>query len=189
MAENILKTLQDNKIVLFISSQNSHADTLAEVARQAQRVYAALAIISYRTTSGALEAALSKAGVKTKNCFFLDPLTGNAKKASANTLLTSSPADFTEMGLSISELLKTGNFPFVLFDSPAAMLLYQDHETVLQFMHSIITKCRVAGIQLAFVAVESAASQELIKDLHLFVDDVLNLEEGTTGARLVEAFK
>jgi len=188
---SIVKGLQNNKIVMFVASEKLYKDSLTSVAKQAQSLFSSIAFLSYRAPGATLESQLAKAGVKTKNCFFIDVLTANVKKASAgsNILFVNSPADLNEVGVAASELIKTGKFHFLLFDGPGAMLLYQDYDIVLQFIHNIITKCRVAGVQLAFFAIDVAANKELIKDLHLFVDEVVDLGAPIADEKLVEAFR
>lgn len=165
-------------VTIFLCPGEKHQDALEGIARESQHTYAGAIIVSYRQPASKLNQSLARANIDTARFFFVDVLTSTMRKPekAANTLFISSPGDLTELGLMLSELLRSRAFPIMIFDSVSAMLIYQENDAVVQFLHNLITKCRVANVRLVFIVSQEEGSIQLMKDLQMFVDDIIEFD-------------
>lgn len=166
-----------NDVTIFLCPGEKHQTALESLAQESQRTYSGAVIVSYRQPANVLNQSLARAKIDTAKFFFVDVMTSTTHKLekSPNTMFISSPGDLTELGLMLSELLRSRAFPVMIFDNVSAMLVYQEHDAVVQFLHNLITKCRVANVRLAFIMSQEEGSIQLLKDLQMFMDDVIEL--------------
>lgn len=81
------------------------------------------------------------------------------------------------MSIAISNALESGRFGCMIFDSLSTMLIYHDVVTVTKFVHSLIVRARSFNCTSIFTYLRGDIKSPLIKDLAMFVDEVVDLRK------------
>jgi hypothetical protein len=89
------------------------------------------------------------------------------------------PSNLTEIGIAVSELLKTMNTTkvWVLLDSVNSMLIYISSINLTKFIHFITSKLKILNISGVFLAVDKGIEPSTRMQLESFVDEVIETEE------------
>jgi len=94
-----------------------------------------------------LEAKIKGQGIDTNQLVFLDGITvqsGGQKTSKENFYFVDSPKELTELSVLTENILKElKGKKFILLDSASTLLVYNQHETVEKFVHSMISKARI----------------------------------------------
>ncbi|MBN2422328.1 hypothetical protein JXB41_03810 [Candidatus Woesearchaeota archaeon] len=108
--------------------------------------------------------------------FFVDAISATVQTPEGvdNCSFVSSPTVLTDLSLAFSEALSNKECDNAVFDTISTLVVYQDINSVIKFVHNLITKIRVLNKKSIFVALKED-SEELIKDLNMFVDNVVEM--------------
>ncbi|MBI2130684.1 hypothetical protein HYU10_02845 [Candidatus Woesearchaeota archaeon] len=176
---DIKKEIHSNQIVLSILSNYYYNESLLKVLKgigDKKICYVAL-----NKTADSLIKSFRANGIGTDNIFFIDAVTRPAVsgKPSLNSILVSSPYALTELGIAISEILKSKAFEFVVFDSLSTLNIYQQENksAASKFTSHIINKIRNHGHKGVFTCLENDADSELVKKSLMYVDKVLDIRD------------
>lgn len=71
--------------------------------------------------------------------------------------------------------MKTGKFDALLFDSLSTLLIYNKKDAVSKFIQSMINKLRTNNMTVVFTALKGDTEKGLLKEVGLFVDEVVEL--------------
>ena len=63
-----------------------------------------------------------------------------------------------------------------MFDSLSTLLIYNKKETVSKFVHSVVNKIKASNITAVFTALEGDTQSALLKEIGMFVDEVIHVE-------------
>lgn len=150
---------------------------ILEITKHLSSNYSAVCYVSLNRMYSTLTESLSEAKVNTRNIMFIDALTQAAttkKPKESNCTYINSAASLTELGIAISETLKTGKFDVILFDSLSTLLIYNKSNVVCEFVHSLVNKIRALKVTAVFTALEEDTESELLKKVGLCVDDIID---------------
>ena len=64
---------------------------------------------------------------------------------------------------------------FVIFDSVSVLLVYERSLSAMKFVHNMVLMMRQGNINTVFIILKEDVSEELMKDLSMFVDKVVEL--------------
>jgi hypothetical protein len=121
-------------------------------------------------------------GVDLTQVTFIDAVTqshhvsGNAETAPGTVRYISNPANLTDMGIAVTEVLKEHHSGKVciLFDSISTLLIYLPSQNISKFIHFVTNKLRLMDISGVFLAVEKGLDPMLMSQLTTFVDTVID---------------
>ena len=85
-----------------------------------------------------------------------------------------SPSALTDLSLAFTKAVQEMNCTNVLFDSISTLAVYQDIGEIIKFTQNMMTKARVTNVKSVYIALKED-SEELVKDLTMFVDGVVEL--------------
>ena len=113
-------------------------------------------------------------GLSSDKFYFIDAITSTVGTPPliSNCSFISSPTALTDISLAFSDALLTCDN--AIFDTISTLIVYEDINSVIKFVHNLITKIRVINKKAVFVALKED-SEELIKDLNMFVDIVTEM--------------
>ena len=177
MAEDIIKGMEANQIVLIIIPNEIYSDAIMDIAKQLSGKYKNICYVSLNKLYNSLIAALEKKGVNTGKFYFVDAITKTADPnfdGGKKCKCVSSPSHLTEISLEISAGLKDNKPDCLLLDSLSTLLIYQKDEVVTQFVHSLVARLRSANCTTFFTALEGDTQRNLIKQLGMFVDKTIH---------------
>lgn len=123
-----------------------------------------------------------KAGINLDNVHFIDAITkyaiGKESEGAVNCTFVNNPSNLTEMGIAVTELLKTinGNKVWVLLDSVNSMLIYISSANLTKFIHFITSKLKILDISGVYLAVEKGIEPSTLMQLESFVDGIVESE-------------
>lgn len=177
MTNNLSSDIEGNQVILILMSKENcpkmHTDLVKKVKKFSKGVCFTCFSHPFKSTLS----AFSKENINTMDMMFIDVLTSTVKKPenAENCFFVDSPSDLTELNLTYSEIISSGKIDTSIFASISTLLIYQDALAVIQLVHSIINKSRLKNVKLIFTAAKEDKNTELIKDMHMFVDKVIEL--------------
>ncbi len=142
--------------------------------------------VNLNKTTESLMKNLGDSNIDTKNIFFIDAVTKsvNSDVEYDNALLVSSPYALTELGIAISEVLKSNAFDILVFDSLSTLNLYSNElkNSSGKFTAHVINKIRMSKSKGVLTCLRDDVATDLIRQSSMFVDKVIildNFEERT----------
>ncbi len=121
-------------------------------------------------------------GVDLATVSFVDAVTrnsiGNAENIPGVVRFVNNPANLTDLGIAVTEVLKdhSGKKVCILYDSVSTMLIYLSSQNISKFIHFVTNKLRLMDLSGIFLAVEKGLDPMLISQLTTFVDTVIDTE-------------
>ena len=116
--------------------------------------------------------------VTPKHIFFIDTVSRGIGKAREreNVLYVSSPGSFTELSLAIAEVVRTGAFDCIIFDSISTLSIFDTHGNAAErFVSSTIQKTKSLGKMGVFTCLASDMNSQIVQRSCMYVDKVVNI--------------
>jgi len=127
-----------------------------------------------------------KTGIDTSNLFFIDMVTpqaiGKRMEDTEQVNFIDRPGDLTKAGILITNIMKgiqDEKIAFV-FDTINTMLIYSNKVSVSRFVHFIINKIRIQGIQGYFIMVDKSLDTDLVSEFEMLTDISIPRDEQIT---------
>lgn len=167
--------LASGQIILMVTSKSKYLSVVGDI-HDGLSGLGTLGYVTVNKPYATICKDLEKKGINPKEVFFVDAITATVQAPPIvnNCYFVASPTSLTDLSLSFSSLASENNCEIIFFDTISTLMVYQDIGTVIKFVHNLITKIRVLGKKLVFLAFKED-SEELIKDLNMFVDKVIEL--------------
>ncbi|MCX6775981.1 MAG: hypothetical protein NT130_03985 [Candidatus Micrarchaeota archaeon] len=138
--------------------------------------------ITFNRPYSTLKKTIEDQGLDLSRLFFIDLITESAggKAERCNNyrcFYVSSPKNLTELSILIEQamLRLSGEKRFVFIDSISTMLVYNDADTVLRFMHSLTGKMRLLGITGIVFLLEKESDEKFLAQVSQFCDTVVTI--------------
>jgi KaiC/GvpD/RAD55 family RecA-like ATPase len=179
--------LDSNNVILVVVEKEKYLSELITVIKEIESIADKTCYVSLTQPYQALLETLKKNSINPEKFRFIDVLTNTVKEEKSTDACTyvSSPSALTEISVAFSKVSEGAKFAIV--DSITTLLIYEDENSVIRFTHSLMTKTRILGQKTIFIALREDKDNNLIKDLHMFVDKVIY--PGSVEGRLEEAIK
>ena len=116
-----------------------------------------------------------RAKIDTRLIIFIDAITmitgANVKKQD-NCLFIGSPENLSDISIAMDQAVRSlpGNNKFLFFDSLNTLLIYNNVETVVKFIHFLAGKMRVWKVKGIIISLKKKSNDELIDELTQFCD-------------------
>lgn len=168
-----------SQIIVLIIPEDNYTERLVKVVKELSKLPTKLCYISLNRPYISLINIFQKAGLNTDNIYFIDAITRTAQLATkcTNCEFVSSPGALTELSVTISNIMETNQYRYIIFDSLSTLLVYESDNTIAKFVHFLMAKVRVAGCNAVFTCLKQDADSILVKDINMFADKVIDLEE------------
>jgi hypothetical protein len=130
-----------------------------------------------------LKKSYEEQGVSMDRVYFIDAVTkyamGHDPLPLKNCRFVSNPANLTDLGIAVTEILKelSGKKVCLLFDSVNSMLIYISSRNITKFIHFVTNKLRLLNFAGIFLAVEKGLDPEVLVQLTTFVDEVIDTDK------------
>ncbi|HVP96771.1 DUF7504 family protein [Methanoregula sp.] len=174
------KELELKKIFLILSSPGMIRQRNSEIIREISSLGYHTVVITTNFPYSVLTKMYSQSGIPPENVSFIDAATrgsiGNVKNIPGIVRYVNSPANLTDMGIAVTEVLKehAGQKVCIMFDSVSTMLIYLSSENISKFIHFVTNKLRLTDVSGIFLAVEKGLDPMLMTQLTTFVDTVVD---------------
>ncbi len=136
--------------------------------------------VTLNKTADALKEDFVKAKIDFKKIIFVDAITKTLKNVpdyTNNVYCINSPGALTELAIAIDKIID--KFDYLIFDSITNLLVYQEKSHVDRCLSDIINKLRNSGKKAIFYALSVKEQQLLIKEVGMFVDNVVDFTSKT----------
>lgn len=169
----IEREIVKNKILMLsVSSKNYRGATgdLIDFSKNFKKT-------CYVTLNDPSDSIISKLGKDSKRVYFIDCVTSTVKKPAdrEGVIYVSSPRALTEISIALKKAIDGFKMDFVIFDSVSALLVYEKSLSAMKFVHNMVLMLRESNMSVVFVILKEDVSEELMKDLSMFVDKVVEL--------------
>ncbi len=125
-----------------------------------------------------LATILKKNDIDIKKLYFIDAISGvigKIKSDAENCIIVQNPSALTDLSICITEACTSKNPGFLILDSVSTMLVYNNENATVRFIHYLITelrKCKVSGIILSL---EKDMEKKIIDNIVTFCDKVIKI--------------
>ncbi|NYZ79399.1 hypothetical protein H0N99_04600 [Candidatus Micrarchaeota archaeon] len=140
------------------------------------------AYVTFNRPYSTLKATIKGMGLDLSKLFFIDLITesagGSAERcATDNCFYVSSPKNLTELSILMEQamLRLPAEKRFVFIDSISTMLIYNDPDTVLRFIHALTGKMRLLGITGIIFLLEKESDEKFKAQVAQFCDKVITI--------------
>lgn len=180
MGLDLMKRIGSASVVVVIIPNEKYNQYIIDIAQELGLPYNAICYVSLNKLYNALSRGMDAHDINKKKFFFIDGITRSVTPEPPefdNCVYITSSSALTELSLSISQAISTNVFQCMLFDSLSTLLIYNKSEVVTQFVHDQMGKVMGANCVAVFTCLEGDTKSDLIKNLGMFVDDIIHLGE------------
>ncbi len=171
------KEITKNKIILFLVPKEDYQVELLRISRNvADNFGKKIAYVSLNKPTETIIDNLKKNNIDTKKFLFIDAV-AKKSKSDQDAVCISSLKNFEKFKGELNKILEKEKIKCLIFDSLSTMLIYQDENIIVKFTHDLITNLIEDGACGEFMCLSEDVDSTLIKDVSMFVDKVLNLEQ------------
>lgn len=167
-------------LTLLIIPNKEYQEDALRLTKQLSARYEKICYVSLNELYGSLKKTFSGNGIPMQKFFVVDAITRRTdacRKAEGSCFFVSSPNSLIELSLAITDAMRTQGSQLLLFDSVSTLLIYESADIVTKFMHSLVGKVKEAGADSIFIALQSDIDSETVKDLEMFVNETLTMDE------------
>ena len=169
MKKNMDKYISKNDIVVFLIPNKKYSAALDNIIKTVSKSYKKICYVSLNKPCYTVAKAFSEAKADTKKLFFIDCVSQNARQSKGiNVSYVSSPKALTELNIAINKVLGIQKTEIIVFDSLSTLLVYQQTQTIIKFVHSIISTLRNKSSKAVFLCLKEDIKTDLIKDISMF---------------------
>jgi archaellum biogenesis ATPase FlaH len=167
------------QILVLVIPAEEYQTYLPAIVRQIGREFKNILYVSLNKPYESILEMISENDLDSGKFTFIDGITKTADIPVEDTgcVFISSPSSLTELSLGISNLIEGREYDFMLFDSLSTLLVYESQAVVSKFLHFIIAKLRLRGVNTVFTCLNVDVETTLMKDLNMFVDRIVSVEE------------
>jgi KaiC/GvpD/RAD55 family RecA-like ATPase len=140
------------------------------------------AYVTFNRPYSTLKTSITGMGLDLSKLFFVDLITesagGNAERSTSDRCFyVSSPKNLTELSILMEQamLRLPAEKRFVFIDSISTMLIYNDPDTVLRFIHSLTGKMRLLGVTGIIFLLEKESDEKFKAQVAQFCDKVITI--------------
>jgi len=174
--------LAKNQIFLILTSPGNTRERNIEIIKELSALGYRSVVITTNFPYSVLRKLYEQGGVDLTKVSFIDAVTrhsfGSAENIPGIVRYVSNPANLTDMGIAVTEVLKEHHDGKVciLYDSISTLLIYLSSPNISKFIHFVTNKLRIMDISGVFLAVEKGLDPMLMTQLTTFVDTVIDAE-------------
>lgn len=172
--------LDQKKLFLILASPGTIRERNIEIIREISTLGYHTVVITTNFPYSVLIKLYAQRGVSLDNVSFIDAVTRNSVGSAENipgiVRYINNPANLTDMGIAVTEVLKehSGRNVCILYDSVSTLLIYLSSANISKFIHFVTNKLRLTDVSGIFLAVEKGLDPMLMTQLTTFVDKVID---------------
>ncbi len=174
------RELEQKKIFLILASPGTIRQRNIEIIKEISALGYHTVVITTNFPYSVLSKLYSQNGISPESVSFIDAVTrnsiGNAENIPGVVKYINNPANLTDMGMAVTDVLKeqSGKQVCIMYDSVSTMLIYLSSANISKFIHFVTNKLRLTEVSGIFLAVEKGLDPMLMTQLTTFVDSVID---------------
>ena len=171
-----LKNLPDGFIVLIETSAERALEVSSNAVKSilSNKRYTLIVVSASRPYPNLID-IYQKNKIDTKRIFCIDCASkGSSPKGENKAIYVEGASALTKISISIDELSKAiaGN-KLLFIDSITTMLIYNEPHVFARFIHSVLTKLRMAEISCLLISLENETNREVRAEIAQLCDKVI----------------
>jgi len=172
--------LEQKKIFLILASPGTIRQRNTDIIKEISGLGYHTIIITTNFPYSVLTKMYTQNEIPLDHVSFIDAVTRNSVGSAENipgvVRFINNPANLTDMGIAVTEVLKeeSGKKVCIMYDSVSTMLIYLSSENISKFIHFVTNKLRLMDVSGVFLAVEKGLDPLLMSQLTTFVDNVID---------------
>lgn len=172
--------LEQKKIFLILASPATIRERNIEIIREISTMGYHTVVITTNFPYSVLTKLYAQRGVSRDRVSFIDAVTRNSIGTAENiprvVRYINNPANLTDMGIAVTEVLKehSGEKVCIMYDSVSTLLIYLSSANISKFIHFVTNKLRLMDVSGIFLAVEKGLDPMLMVQLTTFVDTIVD---------------
>lgn len=172
----LIDEINNNQVILIIINKSEYIEKSVEIVKTLGGIDQKTCYVALNKPYNSIILNMQKNDIDSNKFFFIDVLTATVQTPPevTNCLFVESPNAITDLSLSFSKAMFEVGCENALFDAVSNLLIHQDQASVIKLTQNLMTKVRVGGKKAIFIALKED-SEQLIKDLTMFVDAIVNL--------------
>lgn len=174
------RELEQKKIFLILASPGTIRQRNIEIIKEISALGYHTVVITTNFPYSVHSKLYSQNGILPESVSFIDAVTrnsiGNAENIPGVVKYINNPANLTDMGMAVTDVLKeqSGKQVCIMYDSVSTMLIYLSSANISKFIHFVTNKLRLTDVSGIFLAVEKGLDPMLMTQLTTFVDSVID---------------
>ena len=168
--------LKKGEIVVAVFKNKTYSSDIITAAKKMGSVSGNFIYVSLNKPFKPLTQKLKAGRVNISKILFVDGISKSAGQnvEADNCICVESAGALTKLSLIVTKAINSKKFDGLLFDSLSTLLIYNKKEAVTKFVQSMVNKLRKAKMTGAFTALEGDTEEGLLKDIGLFVDEIVS---------------
>jgi len=172
--------LEQKKIFLILASPGMIRQRNSDIIREISALGYHTVVITTNFPYSVLSKMYAQCSIPPGSVSFIDAVTRNSVGTAENipgvVRYINNPANLTDMGIAVTEVLKehSGQKVCIMYDSVSTMLIYLSSANISKFIHFVTNKLRLMDVSGVFLAVEKGLDPMLMTQLTTFVDNVVD---------------
>ena len=173
---NLTEEIRNKQIVLIVFPKVQYMIKLVEVIQAVDAISNKTCYVSLNKPYSNIIETIKANNLNIDKYFFIDVLTSTVKtpEPADNCEFVQSPSALTDISLAFTKAMHEKGCDNALFDAISTLTIYQDIGEIIKFTQNLMTKARVSNVKSVYIALKED-SKELVKDLTMFVDEVIEL--------------
>ncbi len=136
--------------------------------------------LSVNKPFASLQENFRKNGVRSELLIFIDAITSLAEgsaKESEHCYYLESPENLSDISIAISQAVESIDYKekFIFIDSLSTLLIYNNPETIIKFIHFLVSKMRAWNVVGIILSLKKRGESGLIAELGQFCDETIVL--------------
>jgi len=180
MDKELLKQLDENKIILLIVDPEHYSETNIDILSYLVKKGLYGIYVTVNKPYTALVELLNKEKIKTENLFFIDLITKEFNRHITDTqgcIYLDSPHCLTDLAITLRHAVETvKKEKFIFLDSLSTLLIYNKIETISRFAHFLTGKMRMWDTKGIIITLNKETDETLISRLSQFCDSIYHIK-------------
>jgi len=175
LSDDLNKLTEGSIILLETSSDQSFETSMASVEALLNKNDSGIIISANRPYSN-LMSVYKKNNIDTNKLYVLDLISKsqNADVEADNVMYVENASALTNISLAVNEILKNLNGKkFIFIDSITTMLIHNEPYVFARFLHSILTKMRLNGVEGLLISLEDNTNKDVRAEIAQLCDRVI----------------
>jgi hypothetical protein len=180
-----LEDIDNNELVLIIVSSDMAQVTNLKILKYL--INTKKSVFVYTTFTKpfhAINKVLEKNNIRTDEVFFIDcvtPVAGYSEMLGTDKGLFCQPQSLTNISIAIKTALENvpkGRPKVLVLDNLSTLMLYNNPEYVIRFIHSLSAKVRMWTVKSLFFSLDEDTDKRIVSQLSQFCDVCLRVNKG-----------
>ncbi|MFH1126171.1 MAG: hypothetical protein V1703_03520 [Candidatus Altiarchaeota archaeon] len=167
------------KILVLAVPEQKYSQHMADILKTLSERYKCICYVSLNKPCNALLDMLKENSIDVSKFYFIDTITRTAKIPEPVDYCSfiSSPGALTEISLAVSNFFATGRPDCLVFDSLSTLFVHEVESAITKFVHFMMAKMKVIGCDAYFTVLKADENSAMIKDIHMFADQVIDVSK------------